>query len=267
MKHVEHIVSYEHVLSVDEDLQRALDFERLTNPVKVRQVKFTVPDDLFNAIYGHDDIKELFKRSMLAKKPVHILLVGPPATSKSLFLDIIASLDDAIPLTAGNSTSAGMRDLIMEQRPRFIVIDELDKVRSVKDLTTLLTIAETGKLTRTLATTGHEVIEHKVWIFAGANRMEDIMKKRPELASRMIAIHIPAYDRETAIKVMVHVLRTREKIDASLSVYIAHAVVDIYKSHDPRDAVKVSRLCKTQEEVDWSIEMMMKYRAEAWVRS
>jgi hypothetical protein len=46
---------------------------------------------LFNPIIGFDDIKEIFQLSIKADKPVHILLVGPPASAKSLFMNCLTS--------------------------------------------------------------------------------------------------------------------------------------------------------------------------------
>ena len=36
-------------------------------------------DGLFGDIIGHDDVKELLRACLLAEKPVHVLLAGPPA--------------------------------------------------------------------------------------------------------------------------------------------------------------------------------------------
>ena len=41
---------------------------------------------LFESIIGYDDIKKIFKMSLVSDKPVHILLVGPPASAKTLFM-------------------------------------------------------------------------------------------------------------------------------------------------------------------------------------
>jgi len=46
----------------------------------------TLADDMFDDIIGHDEVKELLKAAILAEKPVHVLLAGPPALAKSLFL-------------------------------------------------------------------------------------------------------------------------------------------------------------------------------------
>ena len=41
---------------------------------------------LFESIIGYEDIKKIFKMSLISDKPVHILLVGPPASAKTLFM-------------------------------------------------------------------------------------------------------------------------------------------------------------------------------------
>ena len=51
-----------------------------------------VPGGLFADIIGHDDVKELLWACLVAEKPVHVLLAGPPALAKSLFLWDIESV-------------------------------------------------------------------------------------------------------------------------------------------------------------------------------
>jgi hypothetical protein len=41
---------------------------------------------LFDDICGFDDVKDLFKMAIQAERPVHLLLCGPPASAKSLFM-------------------------------------------------------------------------------------------------------------------------------------------------------------------------------------
>ena len=61
-------------------------------------------DQLFEDIVGYNEIKELFIRALSADKPIHILLCGPPASAKSLFMQQLIKLDysyftlEAIPL-------------------------------------------------------------------------------------------------------------------------------------------------------------------------
>ncbi len=65
-----------------------------------------LPDDTFEDIIGHDDIKELLTATLLAEKPVHVLLAGPPALAKSLFLwDIEGTYGEQAVWLVGSATS------------------------------------------------------------------------------------------------------------------------------------------------------------------
>ena len=49
--------------------------------------QFQVGSQLFSNIVGYEDIKKLFQLSLYSReRPVHILLVGPPASAKTLFM-------------------------------------------------------------------------------------------------------------------------------------------------------------------------------------
>lgn len=92
---------------------------------------------IFDDIYGLDDIKQLFMRAISSEKQIHLLLVGPPACAKSLFMQEIIKLDGSYFTLGSNSTMSGMVDALFELEPRFLIIDELEKM-SVKDQTILL---------------------------------------------------------------------------------------------------------------------------------
>jgi len=83
----------------------------------------TLPDELFEDIIGHDDIKELLTAVLLAKKPVHVLLAGPPALAKSLFLWDMerACGEQAIWLVGSATSKAGLWDLVAEREPRILL--------------------------------------------------------------------------------------------------------------------------------------------------
>ena len=48
---------------------------------------------LFADIFGYEDIKEIFDMTIKANRPVHVLLVGPPASAKSLFMSSLTKLE------------------------------------------------------------------------------------------------------------------------------------------------------------------------------
>ena len=70
------------------------------------QVKF------FEDIIAYDDIKRLFRMAINADEPVHILLVGPPASAKTMFMKTLTKLQNSYFTDGGNSTKAGMIDYI-----------------------------------------------------------------------------------------------------------------------------------------------------------
>ncbi len=114
---------------------------------KPQDKAMTLPDDLFQDIIGHDDVKELLKAALLAEKPVHVLLAGPPALAKSLFLwDMEQSAREQAVWLVGSATSkAGLWDLVAEREPRILLIDELDKMNAI-DTAALLSLMEGGRL-------------------------------------------------------------------------------------------------------------------------
>ena len=75
---------------------------------------FKKTDKLFDPIIGFDDIKEIFQLSINADKPVHILLVGPPASAKSVFMNCLTKLKQNF----SSSTKSGIFDYQFEHRPR-----------------------------------------------------------------------------------------------------------------------------------------------------
>ena len=213
-----------------------------------------IPSDMFSIIYGHEDVKELFRKSLQAEKPVNILLVGDVSSAKSLFLSELYRLKSSEFLLGGTSTKVGIRDIIME-KPRYIILDELDKITSPEDTSSLLSWMESG----VMAVTKHglrKVVQGKSWVFAAANRVDRLSK---ELLSRFLKVNIPRYTEEELRGVIIKVLTEREGRSRDIAEYIAEKVIKNLGSRDPRDAVRVSRIAKEKEDVDWFVETMKKY--------
>jgi Holliday junction DNA helicase RuvB len=72
-------------------------------------------------------VKELLIACLLAEKPVHVLLAGPPALAKSLFLwDIERAAGERAVWLVGSATSkAGLWDVISERQPQVLLIDDV----------------------------------------------------------------------------------------------------------------------------------------------
>lgn len=202
-----------------------------------------VPGDLFDVIEGHDRLKNLLRLAIAAPRPVHLLMDGPPATSKSLFLSELARLQPSRYALGGTTSRAGLVEYLLAERPRFLIIDELDKMAAA-DLSALLSVMESGIVSR-LKRREDQVRRVHVWVFAGANRLQHIP---PELLSRFWRAHLDPYSDEEFRRVVVAVLTKREGVDAEMANYIARQVGR--RSRDPRDAVKVARLGTSKADVD-----------------
>jgi MoxR-like ATPase len=101
-------------------------------------------DSLFGDIIGYDHIKRLFRMALNADSAIHTLLVGPPASPKTMFLtSLMHQLKSSYFTDGTNSTKAGMIEYLFEYRPRYLLSDELDKM-GPKDQAFLLNLMETG---------------------------------------------------------------------------------------------------------------------------
>ncbi|MDD5537798.1 MAG: AAA family ATPase [Candidatus Omnitrophica bacterium] len=199
--------------------------------------KLVLPEDLFQDIIGHDEVKELLRASLLAEKPVHILLTGPPALAKTLFLWDIERVcgEKAIWLVGSATSKAGLWDLVAERQPRVLLIDEMDKMNAA-DTAALLSMMEGGRLVR--AKVGRELdLRNPIWVIAATNRIDMFS---PELRSRFAVRRLNPYNREEYLTVVKGVLVRRENTSQDLAEEIAQRLDG--KSQDVRDSIRVARL-------------------------
>jgi len=247
---------YKFSIPIEEVEKRLNEVEVIesTGSLREEEKHAEIPKDFWAPIEGYDDIRDLFLASIKANNPVHILLVGPPATGKSLMLMEVERLAGSIFITAGTVTRVGIRDILLDRKPRYLIIDELDKIKDPDDLSVLLTLMESG---RVVVAKHKEYREErlKTWVFAGANTTRSLPQ---ELLDRFAKFYLKPYDKETLKRVIVKTLTTRESVDRDLAEHIAITISESYGS--VRDAIRLARLCKSKEEVDkyWSI--MRKYQ-------
>ncbi|KKL73672.1 hypothetical protein LCGC14_2072540 [marine sediment metagenome] len=202
-----------------------------------------LPPDLFTHIVGHDEVKFWLQKSLTAPQPVHVLLVGPPATSKSLFLEDLGNLPGAQYALGGSSSKAGIAEFLLQFRPRYLVIDELEKAKT-DDLSVLLSLMSSGIVAR-LKKGMREAETMKVTVFAGCNRRDRLP---PELLSRFVEFRFTTYTREDFIEVAVSVITGQLGKSESLARYIAEQVVK--RTKDVRQAIQLGKLVDTEDEVD-----------------
>ncbi len=202
-----------------------------------------LPPDLFDYIVGHDEVKYWLQKSLASPQPVHVLLAGPPATAKSLFLEALGSLPGAQYALGGSSSRAGIADFLINFRPRYIIIDELDKMKR-EDFSVLLSLMQSGVVAR-LKKGMREVDQMTTWIFAGVNRRDRLP---PELLSRFVTFDFKPYTREEFLEVAEAVITGQLGKDRDLARYVAERVV--LRTKDVRQAIQVAKLCDSPEEVD-----------------
>jgi len=82
----------------------------------------------FEEIVGHDDIKQIFAKAILSKRPVHLLLVGSPGSAKTMFLtEILKQCKESCFVVGSNTTKAGLVNQLFERRPKFLLIETITR--------------------------------------------------------------------------------------------------------------------------------------------
>jgi Holliday junction DNA helicase RuvB len=253
---------YKFAVPIEEVEKRLSEYQLVKEPVVSGQGgqvdKIEISPNFWSTIEGYDDIKEIFIASIKAREPVHILLVGPPGTAKSLMLMEVERLPGAVFVTGGTTTKVGLRDILLDKKPRFIIIDELDKISSSDDISVLLTLMESGRVI-VAKHKEHREERMKTWVFAAANSTRHMP---PELLDRFQKFYLRPYDDETLKRVIVKALTTYEKTDKNLAEYIAEKIV--LMNGTVRDAIRVARLATTKEEVDNYVAIIKRYSQRVW---
>jgi len=241
-----------------EAIKRALnDYRGLIQPSEEDE---TIPPDLFEVVIGHEDKKELIMRGLTSDQPVHFLLWGVVASAKTLMLEELNRLPRSKFVLGSNLSKAGIYDIFLneKEKPRYLILDELDKIDDQSNLASLLSLMERGVITETKYRR-HKRIKVKCWVFASANEIRRIPK---ELLSRFVMLKFKPYSDAEFIDVAVNVLTRRESVNESIALYISKKVLDELGSRDVRDTVKVARLMKgdTKKEVDHIVGVLKKQR-------
>jgi len=212
---------------------------------------FSVRGCGFKNIVGNDDIKLILNKAVLSKRPIHILLVGPPGSAKTMFLtEIMRRLKNSYFIVGSNTTKAGLVNQLFENEPKYLLIDELDKMGG-SDQVSLLHLMETGIISETKIDKTRQMALTS-WVFATANSSEKIIEA---LLSRFLVLEIPEYTFEQFTEIAVSRL-TKEKVDKQVASVIAEKVWNELDSRDIRDVVKVGRLSNSTEEVSFVVGIM-----------
>jgi MoxR-like ATPase len=105
-------------------------------------------EELFDDIIGYNNIKRLFRLAFDSDEETHILLSGPAASAKTMFLESLSKLKSSYFVDGASTTKSGLIDCLFLNNPKYLLIDEIDKM-SAKDQAMLLNLMETGIVSET----------------------------------------------------------------------------------------------------------------------
>jgi Holliday junction DNA helicase RuvB len=231
-------------------------FKKIDVVFSDHQLRLTPEEKFFSNVVGYADIKKLLLKSIVSKEQVNILLSGPPSSSKTVFLlEMLEGLSDSYFIDAAGASGAGMSDHLFKNNTKYLLIDEIDKMKK-NDQAMLLNVMETGILSETKLNRKTRQKKMNLWIFATSN---DVEKLSDPLRSRFMELHLEEYTYEEFIEIVRRLLKKRYRLEENLSEKIGHAVWHNMKSKDIRDAIRIAKLAKSSDDVDWLVDVQMKY--------
>lgn len=237
-------------IEYDQDIS---EFEA-NQPTIQDQSPLEVPENIFDIIVGYDDIKTIIQTGLGKDKPVHVLFIGTPGTAKSMFLEEINRIPGSSYHLGSSTTKAGLTEFLFNMEPRILLIDELEKMDR-KDFAVLLSLMEGGKIVETKKGRRKEITINTS-VFASCNSIKNIPLEN--LSRFHFKFNFTPYAETEFEEIVQRILTTREDVDPSLAKYIATAMSKITK--DVREAVGISRVCDSTEDVDNIIKTREKYQ-------
>jgi holliday junction DNA helicase RuvB len=198
------------------------------------------PAGFLDELVGYTDAKRITLMALAARRPTHILYIGPPASGKSLFMEGLSSLPGAVYRFGDAVTKAGLRSVLFSEKPPIICIDEIDKMPD-EEASALLEFMERQVVSQLkYGSNREEAVEIRV--FAAANRVERMM---PELLSRFWKVQLAPYTQEEFVRVVTLHL-SKKGVERGLAGFIAEGVGN--RTRDVRDAVRISNMSRTSED-------------------
>ena len=203
-------------------------------------------EEIFNDIIGYNNVKRLFNMALESNEQVSILLSGPPASAKTMFLESLSKLKSSYLIDGTSTTKAGLIDCLFLNDPKYLLIDEIDKM-STKDQAMLLNLMETGIVSETKhnkTRTAHM----KTSVFATSNNVSDIITP---LQSRFFVVEMAPYTYEQFHQISVHILTEKHKVSIAIAKNIADKVWA--NSRNMRDCVRIGRMAKSVDDIQFLV--------------
>jgi MoxR-like ATPase len=210
----------------------------------------------FENIHGYDDLKDMVGRALEAEDNYNLLFIGPPASAKTLFLLGILESKKGVYFDGSNTTNR-ILDVLEQERPKIICIDEVDKM-SRQFQNQLLNFLESGRIKVDQQRKQYDFEIKGAKVFATCNEINKLSKP---LASRFRKLFLPRYTEQQFIDVSIKVL---PKIGENMARYIGFTV--FRNGGDIRDVMSVGKLIRKgdgPQEVEQMIDTMTKYGAKS----
>ena len=152
----------------------------------------------FDNIQGYDDIKNIVRRALDYEDNYNLLFIGPPASSKTLFLLGILEFRHGVYFDGSNTTNR-ILDVLEQERPKVICMDELDKMpRTFQNQ--LLNFMESGRVKVDQQRKQYDFEIRGAKVFASCNEISRLSKP---LQSRFGRLHLPPYTKEQFLDIAV----------------------------------------------------------------
>jgi replication-associated recombination protein RarA len=207
----------------------------------------------FDNIHGYDDIKNIVRRTLDAEDNYNLLFIGPPASAKTLFLLGILDMRKHGVYFDGSSTTNRILDVLEEERPKIICIDELEKMNS-QFQNQLLNFMESGRVKVDQQRKQYDFEIKGSKVFGTCNEINRLSKP---LQSRFRKLFLPRYTEEQFLDVSEKVL---SKTSRSIARYIGASVWK--NGGDIRDVISIGKLVRKSDgpqEIELIMKTMTKY--------
>lgn len=194
-------------------------------------------------------IKRVVNRA--ADQPgIHVKLVGGPGTGKSLVMSCLEDSTRATWVSGSDMTKASVRDHLLEDRPRFLLIDEIDDYNNKEAVQVLSEPMEDQTLSVQVSGKEAERVSMPINVFATAN----VNNLPDHIEDRFLPIRLPQYSDEEFRELIMRSFPEHEDIQQN----IAEAVVDKCLTHgikSYRRARSIANICDEPQDVDWIFEV------------
>jgi Holliday junction DNA helicase RuvB len=233
-------------------------FNKLRKILAYDGIKTPEYQQIFSNVINYDDIKLLLYKMIKSKYTNSVLLTGPPASSKTVFiLELLDHFKNKAYFVDGTTASGmGMVGYLFEHIGlKFLLIDEIDKLDK-RDQKVLLNVMETGILSDVKAkrTKSARQTHMHLSIYATSN---DISNMLTPLLSRFIQLKLPEYDLETFTEICQKLLsRKYDKNHVTIQTIVQY----VWKhTHEVREAIAIAKIVDTPDEVNTIAKTLRKY--------